>query len=174
MVSLKTLMVNQTLDNPQQEAKQVGKFGAVGVINTLLDFTLFNLLTQYLLFPAVASNIVSTGTAMTFSFFANKVWVFSNQGKEIFKQAVLFISVTLFGLWVIQTGIIFILQQIWTWPLEFGYSIVELVRLDGILDQKLVFDNGAKVIGTFFSMVWNYLLYKKVVFPHGKPAARLP
>lgn len=146
------------------EARQVGKFSLIGIFNTVIDFGIFNVLTQILLLAAIPANIVSTGTAMTFSFFANKLWVFRNRQQEFLNQAVQFVVVTLFGLWVIQNGVIFVLQNVWTWPLELGAAIVAALNLDTVFSQKFVFDNGAKVIATGFSLVWNYLLYKKVVF----------
>lgn len=147
-----------------QETKRVGKFGLVGIINTVIDFSVFNVLIIYASFSQIPANLVSTTIAMTFSFFANKTFVFKNKSNDYIRQVVLFLLVTAFGLYVIQNAVIFFLTESWLWPLEFAYSIVSFIKLDVIFSQDFVVNNGAKVIATLFSMTWNYIMYKKVVF----------
>ena len=147
-----------------QETKQVGKFGAVGIINTVLDFALYNLLIALAGFPVIPANLVSTTFAMMFSFTANKAFVFHSKSSNLLRQAILFLVITMIGLYVIQNGVIYTLTNLWSWPLEFGYSIVILLGLADTFSREFVFNNGAKIIATVFSMTWNYLLYKKAVF----------
>ncbi len=149
----------------QTEIKQVGKFGLVGIINTLLDFGLFNLFTSSLVgFSLYQANIISTTVAMAFSFFANKRLVFKQEGGNLLKQALVFVAVTGFGLWVLQNGIIKLLVDVWPAPLNLAYSVVQVLGLDQILSQDFVTKNGAKAVATLVSLTWNYVLYKKVVF----------
>ena len=61
---------------------------------------------------------------------------------------ILFTIVTLFGLWVIQSGVI--------------YFVSGLLRSFSLNDSIVLFL--AKIIATGFSLVWNFVLYKKVVF----------
>ena len=100
---------------------------------------------------------------MTFSFFANRHVVFKTEKSHKF-QVINFIIVTMFGLYVIQTIVIYFLTTIWTWPLELAYNVVTLVGLDAIFSEQFVIINGAKVVATIFTIVWNYIMYKKVVF----------
>src|SRR5664279_2789413 len=86
------------------EVKRVGKFGVVGIINTLIDFTIYDLLWGKAHWAIVPANIVSTTVAMTFSFFANKNLVFKKSKGSILRQAIIFYAVTAFGLYVLQTG----------------------------------------------------------------------
>lgn len=151
---------NKTLS----ETKQVGKFGLVGVLNTLLDFSIYNILIIYLDFDRIPANIVAASFAMTFSFFANKTFVFGNKSRNTAVQALIFLLVTAFGLYILQNIVIFSLTEVWRWPLKFAYDIVGIFGLDRILSESFVIDNGAKAIATLFSMTWNYLMYKKVVF----------
>jgi len=146
------------------ETKQIGKFGAVGIINTVLDFAVFNLLIIYAGFPRIPANIVSTTIAMTFSFLANKNFVFRDRSEFKIKQAAMFLVITAFGLYVIQNLVLWLLTEEWTGPLNLGYDLVELLGLDTIFSKEFVINNGAKVVATGFSMVWNYLTYKKIVF----------
>jgi putative flippase GtrA len=126
--------------------RPAGRFALVGGFNTVLDFTLLNALSVFGL-PAIGANTVSTGIGMTSSFILNKNYTFRSGSKNHLKDVALFIIFTLVGLWVIQnlviSGLLHVLPV--DWP--------QFMRL-----------NGAKVLGTGVSMVWNYLSYKHVVF----------
>lgn len=163
-------MANKKESNTKKEVKQVGRFGLIGVINTLLDFGLYNLLARGSTVTSVLirSNIISTTVAMLFSFVANKQFVFKSKGGNYLKQAVIFFSVTAAGLYGLQNGVIYTLTEFWTWPLEFAYDVLGWLKLDGVLSEDFVIKNGAKLVATAASMTWNYFWYKKVVFNVGK------
>ena len=72
----------------------------------------------------------------------------SNNKKELIREMVLFILVTLFGLWVIQNIII-----------SFTMPIFENLLKNKQLSLLL-----SKFLATIFSLIWNFILYKKVVF----------
>ncbi|MEX0932044.1 MAG: GtrA family protein [Candidatus Saccharimonadales bacterium] len=154
--------------NLNETTREVGKFSMVGVLNTLIDFGIYNLLTVVMGFALIAANLVSTTVAMSFSFIANKTFVFGSRGGNVLKQAILFLLVTAFGLYVIQNAIIYSLVEFWQWPLDFAYTMVELLKLDGVFSREFVVANGAKALASIISLVWNYILYKKVVFREGK------
>ncbi len=142
-------LINKVKNNPR-----LLRFGLVGGVNTALDFgLLFGF--KALGVPVELANIFSTGIAFIFSFFANKKYTFKATGTNIIREIILFIIVTLFGLWVIQTIIIFLLQP----PL------------------LALFHNGAialfvaKLIATLASLTWNYLLYSRLVFTSPKPTS---
>lgn len=146
------------------EAKRVGKFGIVGLLNTALDFGIYNVLFGLFGVDIRIANLISTTCSMIFSFFANKQVVFQHSRGSFFKQAVLFYVVTAFGLYVLQTGTIHILIDVWKEPLQLVVRGVHAGGLHRYLSDKFVIDNGAKAIGTVFSLTWNYFAYKKVVF----------
>lgn len=146
------------------ETKRVGKFGIVGIINTIIDFGLFNILIGVFELARIPANIISTTCAMIFSFIANKRFVFGSNEKRVLRQAVLFLLVTAFGLYVIQNLVIYFLTEVWLAPLDFAYDIVTALGLGKTFSHEFVINNGAKVIATLFSLTWNYLLYKRVVF----------
>lgn len=104
---------------------------------------------------------------MAFSFFANKRVVFKVSGGSILKQAAIFLLVTAFGLYVIQTGIIYWLVHVWAAPMQL---VVRIVRGLGIhwFSDAFYINNGAKATGTVASLIWNYIMYKKVVFKNGQ------
>lgn len=126
---------------------QLIRFGLIGVINTALDFGLLFILKSVGLM-ATTANIFSTSIAFMFSFFANKKYTFRSSGTNIVREMILFVAVTLFGLWVLQTGVIWLVLP----------HLSKLLRSSemGLLVTKL--------IATAVSMTWNYILYDKLVF----------
>lgn len=123
------------------------RFAAVGAINTSVDFIVFFTLANLLPIPTIVANILSTTTALAVSYLLNKKAVFGNTDANNVRQVVLFVVVTLAGLWVLQ-----------------GIAITLLAPLL----QPVVGKNGslllAKLIATLFSLTWNYIWYSRVVF----------
>ncbi len=144
------------------EALRIGRFGMVGILNTLLDFAIFNALSgKRIGWGKIQANTVSTTVAMTCSFLLNRMYVFSGHGNALI-QIVLFFGITAIGLYIIQNGTIYLLTRVWTWPTVLITRLIQLLRLP--LGNDFVLKNSAKVIGTILSLIWNYLLYSKVVF----------
>ncbi|MFZ1801398.1 MAG: GtrA family protein [Candidatus Saccharimonas aalborgensis] len=127
--------------------RQVGRFGLVGAINTALDIGILFVL-KSLGVPVGYANIISTSIAFCFSFFANKRYTFNGREGNVVRQMTLFIVVTLFGLWVLQTLII---QSSTPLLLMFGYESSFTLLI-------------AKLLATIVSSIWNYLLYRSIVF----------
>ena len=168
-------MLTDNMSGPRTERREsfkadirrVGKFGAVGVINTLLDFTIYNLLHNQADLTLIEANIVSTTCAMIFSFFANKQIVFKHHGGRWWHQALPFFAATMFGLYVLQNGTITLLTDIWPGLLGTLVMVVHGLGLGRVVSDSFVVNNGAKAVATAVSLAWNYVIYKKVVFKHG-------
>ena len=122
------------------------RFGLVGVANTTIDISLLFFLT-FLGLPSLAANIVSTSCAFTFSFFVNRTYTFHSHGNAK-RQAILFIVVSLFSLWGIQSAVIW---------------LITTLLADTTLEQSLVLLI-AKLIAVVASLIWNYIMYSRVVF----------
>lgn len=146
------------------EITRVGKFGFVGILNTGLDFVIYDLLFAVVGIDVRIANIISTTCAMVFSFFANKQMVFTPRGGSWIHQAIKFYLVTAFGLYVLQTGTIHILTDVWTGPVNLAVGVVHLLGLSDHLGDTFVINNAAKAFGTIVSLTWNYITYKKIVF----------
>jgi putative flippase GtrA len=123
------------------------RFIIVGGVNTALDFGILFFLT-YLGMDKIIANYFSTGIALIFSFFANKSFTFKQQAGNAKKQFVYFLVITLFGLWVIQPVII--------WGVT--VALQSSVPSEGV--RLLI----AKLIATIASLIWNYILYSRIVF----------
>lgn len=119
------------------------RFGFVGVINTLVDFGLLFTL-RYLGLPSVTANFVSTSVAFILSFGLNKNVVFRAKGSDIRREVTLFILTTLFGLWVLQTIVI---------------TVVDHVAPASSISLFV-----GKVLATIVTICWNYVMYSRVVF----------
>lgn len=126
------------------------RFLLVGVTNTLIDLCLYLVLTHGGLTIALA-NFISTSAGMSFSFLANRLFTFrSAQGhRHIGKQAALFLVVTGFGLWVLQPIVILLV------PHPIGGTTTVLGYL-ALVQPKLC--------GIAVGVVWNYVLYSRLVF----------
>lgn len=141
-------------ERPNSRAKQLTaqhaekiRFVIVGGTNTALDFLLLFLFTG-MGADKIVANYLSTSAALTFSFFANKQFTFKNTTKNAKKQFALFLIVTLIGLWIIQPIIIWIVTN----ALASSVTNAELNLFT------------AKLVATVASLIWNYLLYSRVVF----------
>lgn len=155
--------------------KQVGKFSLVGVLNTILDMILYNLLiVTFALAPHVAT-VFSAGIAMVNSFYWNKKRTFKDNRKTNIGQMLRFILATIVGVFIIQTFVVYFLTKIWLYPGNLAITMVDIIGLSknsaasGWLNFPLfsgdfVFNNFAKCWGVGFGMVWNFVLYKKWVF----------
>jgi putative flippase GtrA len=125
------------------------RFGLVGIINTAVDFVVFNVLIGVFGVPIVVANIVSTSVAMITSFGLNKSAVFKGGEGSTKRQIVLFFIVTLAGIWLVQSVI--------------------MVQVYDLLNSWVDWDdawvrNIAKLAGISVGLVWNYLWYSRVVF----------
>ena len=126
------------------------KFAVVGGFNTALDFSiLFGL--NFIGLDPVISNIFSTGISFVSSFVLNKKITFKSEHKtrkELLREMIMFTIVTLFGLWVIQSAVIALISPI----------------ISSFIDSSSIVLFLAKCIATLFSLTWNFILYKRVVF----------
>ena len=127
--------------------QQLIRFGLVGGTNTLLDFGILFVL-KSLGLPIISANIISTSVSFCFSFLANKKYTFKTTGGNLKREMVLFTVVTLFGLWILQSVVI---------------KFIAIVMTNSGLSEDLILLI-AKLMATAVSLVWNYLLYSRLVF----------
>jgi putative flippase GtrA len=130
------------------------RFAIVGVANTAVDAIGYALLYSVVGVPLFAANFASTSAGMLLSFTLNRNFTFRAKDGDVRRQALLFFAVTAFGLWVVQALVIFGVTK----------------ALPGV--NVFV----PKFAGIAVGLVWNYVLYHKVVFrPHTEePPAPAP
>jgi putative flippase GtrA len=134
------------LSLPTRHAEKL-RFGTVGIANTALDFAILFLLVNFGL-DKIASNYISTSISFIFSFFVNRSFTFKSKSDDKKRQFFMFFIVTVFGLWVIQP--IVITATVW------------LISSQGITDSVVLLI--AKLLATIASLIWNYVLYSRLVF----------
>ncbi len=147
------------------------RFAFIGILNTMIDFGILNFGVSVLGLPRVPATIISASVAMVFRFTANRKFVFKSDGDHR-SQMVKFITVTLAGLYILQTVIIILLTEWFTWPLETATSMIHAIGPLDALSQDFIFTNGSKVVATIASMIWNYTLYNKLVFNAETPTKK--
>lgn len=124
------------------------RFALIGGVNTAIDFALLLLLSAVGVNKYVA-NFISTSVAFIFSFFANRTFTFKSSGSAK-REFIPFLAVTLSGLWILQPAIIWASTPLFT-----------------SLDQNIALFI-SKLIATVASLIWNYILYSRVVFSNDK------
>jgi putative flippase GtrA len=124
------------------------RFVIVGGANTVIDFAFYNLFSKVFGLALPVANMVSSFIAMLFSFFMNKKWTFQSAGKNYLREVGLFFTFTIIGIWVIQSGTI--------WLIENTFSSVDW--------QNFWLKNILKAIASVPSLIWNYITYNKFVF----------
>ena len=132
-----------------KNSSQKVRFLLVGGTSTIIDFGLLFFAASAGT-PVLMANIISTGVAFCFSFLANKNYTFKTHGTNLKREISLFVIVTLFGLWVIQTVII-----------GAATPVIAIATTNSNI-QLLI----AKFLATVATTIWNYVLYSRVVFLH--------
>lgn len=138
---------------------QLSKFGAVGILNTSIDFGILNLLS---LITGVTAGIAVGGynlpgvsVAVVNTYFWNKFWVFRQGGDKSFGDIPIFLLVTISG--IVGNSVIVVLGAAYLPHLVPGKAGILL--------------NLAKLFATAFSLAWNFLGYKFFVFKRGIASA---
>ena len=131
---------------------QLGKFAETGVLNTIIDLGILNLLMWVSGITSgvwlILMNVLSFSVATTNSYFWNKFWTFEKKEGQAGKEFTSFFVVSLIGI-AINTGIVFA-----------GSSFVS--PLFGVSAGAWV--NIVKLLATVVSMIWNFMGYKFIVF----------
>ncbi|MEK9154942.1 MAG: GtrA family protein [Patescibacteria group bacterium] len=155
-----------------ETGKQAGKFAIVGVINTVIDVAILNILVFVGLTATLVifgqkfliANIISVAIAMVNSYILNKKWTFQSSGGNIYGEIAKFLGITIIGMFVVHQIIFNVLYFNLQFIGAFVISIVHLVRLDAIFSDNFVVLNFAKVIAIIGSLIWNFVGYKFIVF----------
>ena len=149
---------------------RVRRFAAVGVINTLVDYTVFIMLTKLLHLPLDAvwiAKLASGSLAISISFYLNRTWVFAVSGTPL-AHAGRFVVTTLVAIYLIQTP----LTQLFagSHPAA-GKAVYELLKETGlaspvpsITTEAFAVKTTAFVLATCVSMTFNFLMYRFWVF----------
>lgn len=130
---------------------QIIKFGITGVVNTLIDFGLFNLLMHltgiYKGWPVFIFSTVSVSIAILNSYLMNRKWTFNSQQDRISSEMGRFLLVSIVGMLInsLMAASVSVL----------GHWVPVSVYL---------LPNIGKGLGAVLSATWNFLAYRYWVF----------
>lgn len=134
---------------------EVAKFGAVGLVNTILDYAVLNLL---LSIGPLKAKVASTIVATTASYVMNRQWTFNNRDRAgVRREYVLFFALNLAGL-AIQLAVLGVAK--------YGLGFTE----HGGGDDRLAL-NLFNAIGIAVAMVFRFWAYRTFVFKTEVPAS---
>lgn len=144
------------------------RFIAVGVLNTLVDFTIFNILIHALGMAPWVANLCSTSVAMVVSFLLNKHAVFKGGRSYSHRQFAAYVLVTAAGLWGLQTAVILVVSGALR-------PVLHTVTGGNVSApaMHLLVANIAKATATVLSAIWNYLWYDRVIFAHSSAKSKV-
>lgn len=149
---------------------EVRRFGAVGVVNTLVDYVVFIALTKIMRLPLESvwiAKVISGTLAIAVSFYLNRTWVFRTSGASL-AQAARFVTVTVIGVYGIQTSLTHVFASVYPGLGEALYAALETISVTrlfpAILTEAFVIKTVAFALATSVSMTFNFLLYRSWVF----------
>ncbi len=132
-------------------------FSMIGVFNTVFDLALYVILLNATKSILVA-NLISTSAALVGSYFLNSRLTFKSRTWTS-HSFILFVVVTVFGLWVLQTAAIYLFSHL------LGPVPEDIWQLLGPLEH-LAKSLVPKLLATAITFVWNYVWYSRVIFKH--------
>lgn len=138
------------------------RFAVVGVLNTVINFTILNVVFYAFGLNRYVASIIATVIAVLISFILNRNFVFAHKEGRQVRQLVMFITVTLFGIVVSQT--VYVASNLLLQGNE-AWAVNLIDSLTGIeLPASFVSINLSNLFGTITAMVWNYNGYRLFVF----------
>lgn len=149
---------------------EIRRFGAVGLVNTLIDYVVFVALTKIMRLPLESvwvAKVISGTLAIAVSFYLNRTWVFRTSGAPLV-QAARFVTVTVIGVYGIQTPLTHLFASVYPGLGKTLYGALDAIRVTrvfpSVLTEALVIKTVAFALATSVSMTFNFLLYRFWVF----------
>ena len=96
----------------RQEFIKLIKFGVTGVINTLIDFAVFTLLTSVFTINMYAAQTIGYVCGMANSYLVNRSWTFNSKNRMFGRELVKFIVVNLITLGL-SYGALYLFADLW-------------------------------------------------------------
>jgi putative flippase GtrA len=135
------------------------RFLLAGGLNTGLDFVLLNCLILLAGMPVLGANLVSVTVGITVSYFLNHFFVFRHGEPVTLARFLRFLAVTGFSSLLLQSGVIWLFEK--GFDTTFGRS---LFMFGTNAEQEFLEINVAKATAVLIGLVWNFTLYRLVVF----------
>lgn len=150
-VLLGVVMTKRFTDKQKKTISEFLKFMVVGIINFLVDFGVFKLLSSAVGLPIALSNVFSYTCGVINSFIINRYWTFKIKHKFISVHFAKFVFVNLISL-AVNTLAVWVLVDL------YGFT-------NGLFGIENMY---AKLIATVFSFTVNFAGNKLLVFKNDK------
>ncbi len=141
--------------------RQIYRFAIVGLLNTVIDFAVFNLL---IIVSGVRSgpgliliNITAVFLAIVNSYILNRTWTFKSSNPNYAAQLPRFLIASLTGMFINIATI----------------GLFSLLLLPGTNPSYLAL-NGIKLLAALLSASWNFISYRYWVFKKHSPGVEFP
>ena len=126
------------------------KFGTVGIIGSVVDFGVFNLLTIVFNVNSIVSSIISFSLAVVNNFILNRIWTYPETRKlSVYKQLIQFAIVSCLGL--------AIRVPLFAWLEKVLIPLAEKL-VPNLLTPTIVGHNVALALVIGVVMLWNYFV----------------
>tara|TARA_Y100000310_G_C20400183_1_gene677026 strand:- start:288 stop:674 length:387 start_codon:yes stop_codon:yes gene_type:complete len=116
--------------------KQLAKYFTIGTISTLINLSVLYLLVEYFNFYYILAAAIAYILAITNSFFWNKKWTFNNKLHEYRKQYGKYLLVSVFGLIISLSLLIFFVEVLNFWYLLSQLFSIAFVGMATFLSNK--------------------------------------
>lgn len=116
--------------------KQIIKFGIVGGLAFVIDYSLLYILTEFCGIYYFYSSIISFIVSLIFNYIASIKWVFDVNKKQTLKDIIIFITLSVIGLGINQLVM---------------YIMVETMKVYYMI---------SKIVATAIVMIWNFITRK--------------
>lgn len=124
------------------------RFSLVSITATTIDFAVLLIATSVAGLGLIQANYISSTCGFIYSFVANKKFTFKTPNHRVRREALLYIGITLIGIWVIQPLIIWPMEHLLI-PTHWPHFVIVVV---------------AKITASLVTFVWNYFGYSRIVF----------
>lgn len=135
------------------------RFLLAGSVNTALDFLILNALSLLVGLPTLVANLASVTVGICISYLLNHFFVFRHPVTPTLRTFGQFFLVTGFSSLVLQSAVIYGFEVFF--HTRFGTS---LLFLPSAGENEVLAINVAKLAAVLVGLVWNFCLYKFVVF----------
>ncbi len=122
--------------------EQIIKFGIVGFVAFLIDYSVLYILTEFLNFHYLVSATISFIVSLIFNYIASIKWVFDAGKKQTLKEVIIFVILSVIGLLI--------------------NHIVMFIMVDKIHIHYMI----TKIFATVIVMIWNFITRKIFIEKH--------
>jgi putative flippase GtrA len=139
------LKADAVLSRVSGHSPQFARYLGIGIVATLVDWTIFYLLIGYLGIFYLVALATSYFASTVLNFFLNKRYTFRNTYRRVHVQLALFVAVAIVGLGINEIIV---------------FSLAHLIP-GGTTEVALM---ASRVIATLVVFLWNFALNKRLTF----------